>query len=60
MQSFSLNQQLKNRNETTQNKKNPYYKNIIIEAINKKDKVKIEKHIVPYFSRFFFILYLNT
>ena len=31
------------RNKTTQ--KNPYYKIIIIEALNKKDKQKIEKHI---------------
>ena len=45
---FLLNQQLKKkqikkRNNTKQ--KNPYYKNIIIELLNKKDKEKIEKHI---------------
>ena len=40
----------KTRNETIQNKKNAYYKNILIEVLNKKDKEKKRK------TCFFFIL----
>ena len=51
VQPFSLNQQLKKRNEITQNETNPYHKNFIIEALNKND---IEKHICFLFFPLFF------
>lgn len=38
MQSFPLKKQVKKRNEATQSKKDPYYKNIITEALHKKIK----------------------
>ena len=38
VQSSSLNQQFKKRDETTQNKRNQYYKNIIIQVLNTKIK----------------------
>ena len=40
MQSFPLKKQVKKRNEATQSKKDPYYKNIITEALHKKIKKK--------------------
>ena len=53
VQPFSLNQQLKKRNEITQNETNPYHKNFIIEALNKND---IEKHICFLFFPLFLML----
>ena len=49
----------KTRNETIQNKKNPYYKNILIEVLNKKDKEKKKKNMfLLYFSCCYLIFYL--
>ena len=57
MQSFPLKKQVKKRNEATQSKKDPYYKNIITEALHKKIK-KIEKYVCSlFFPLFSYTLY---
>ena len=49
----------KTRNEAIQNKKNPCYKNILIEVLNKKDKEKKKKNMfLLYFSCCYLIFYL--
>lgn len=57
VQFFWLSQQLKKRNETTQNNKNPHHRNILTEALDENIN-KWKNLFVPSFSRCFPILHL--
>ena len=46
---------IKNTKRNNTKQKNPYYKNIIIEALNKEDKEKSKNIFVPYFPHCFLI-----